>query len=516
MNANNQKTSQNAISPSREADYPEWYQQVIKAADLAENSPVRGCMVIKPWGYAIWENMQRVLDRKFKETGHVNAYFPLLIPKSFLEQEAKHVEGFAKECAVVTHHRLEAGPDGTLVPAGELEEPFVIRPTSETIIGASYAKWVQSYRDLPILINQWANVMRWEMRTRMFLRTTEFLWQEGHTAHANQDEAVEETLKMLDVYEWFAHEYMAMPVIKGEKTAGERFPGAVDTYTIEAMMQDGKALQAGTSHFLGQNFAKASGIRFQSKEGQEEYAWTTSWGVSTRLIGGLIMTHADDDGLICPPRLAPKHAVLIPIYKTPEEHAAVMAFLVEIKKELESMRYMDEYLRVEIDDRDMRGGEKGWDHIKKGTPIRAEVGPRDLQSRSLFVARRDKPHKEKSTLTKELFVSSFTTVLDEIHTNLFDRAKDLRQQKTKDISNLKEFEAWFTPKNEQKPEIHGGFAVAHASLLPEDTKAMDAVLSKLKVTPRCIPLNAEYRSQEGSCIFTGKKTKTRLIFAKNY
>ncbi|MDP7399010.1 MAG: proline--tRNA ligase, partial [Lentisphaeria bacterium] len=303
------KPPKNAISPTRAEDYPEWYQQVIRAADLAEPSPVRGCMVIKPWGYSLWENIQRVLDRKFRDTGHRNAYFPLFIPKSFLEKEAEHVEGFAKECAVVTHHRLEKGPDGGLVPAGELEEPLIVRPTSETIIGAMYAKWVQSYRDLPILINQWANVVRWEMRTRMFLRTSEFLWQEGHTAHATGAEAMEETSRMLDVYADFAENHMAMPVIKGEKTAAERFPGAVNTWSIEAMMQDRKALQAGTSHFLGQNFATASGIKYLNEHGREEFAWTTSWGVSTRLIGGLLMTHSDDDGLLLPPRLAPAHVV---------------------------------------------------------------------------------------------------------------------------------------------------------------------------------------------------------------
>jgi prolyl-tRNA synthetase len=513
----NQKTTpsqQTAITPTRVQDYPEWYQQVIKAADLAENSPTRGCPVIKPWGYAIWEQIQQTLDRKFKETGHVNAYFPLLIPKSFLEQEAQHVEGFAKECAVVTHHRLEASPEGGLVPAGELEEPFVIRPTSETIIGASYAKWVQSYRDLPILINQWANVMRWEMRTRMFLRTAEFLWQEGHTAHATAEEAIKETMTMLDVYEWFAHEYMAMPVIKGEKTPGEKFPGAVDTYTIEAMMQDGKALQAGTSHFLGQNFAKSSGIKFQSQTGTEEFAWTTSWGVSTRLIGGLIMCHSDDDGLICPPKLAPKHVVILPIYRNDEEKSAVLEFCNTVKKDLESIRYGHDFIRVELDDRDLRGGEKSWQHIKKGTPIRAEVGPRDVQAGSLFVARRDKPHKEKSGIPKEQFVSSVCSILDEIHATLFNRALSYQKEKTKEITDFAEFKKWFTPKNEDKPEIHGGFAIAHWSDKPEDQKEINDKLAALKVTPRCIPLAMEKKS--GKCLFTGKDTDIRVIFAKNY
>src|SRR5215210_3686071 len=328
-----------AITPRRDQDFPEWYQQVIRAADLAENSDVRGCMVIKPWGYGVWEKMQRALDGMFKATGHKNAYFPLFIPLSYLEKEAAHVEGFAKECAVVTHHRLEVGPDGKLVPTGELEEPLIVRPTSETIIGAMFAKWVESYRDLPLLINQWANVVRWEMRTRLFLRTAEFLWQEGHTAHATDVEAVEETMRMLDVYADFAEHDMAMPVIKGEKTAGERFPGAVDTYCIEAMMQDRKALQAGTSHFLGQNFARAQDIQFQDANGQEVFAWTTSWGVSTRLVGALIMTHSDDDGLVLPPRLAPKHVVILPIYRSDDERTAVLEYCNALKRDLEQQSF---------------------------------------------------------------------------------------------------------------------------------------------------------------------------------
>lgn len=515
MSNSQAKAPQTAITPTRADDYPEWYQQVIKAGDLAENSPTRGCPVIKPWGYAIWENIQQVLDRKFKDTGHVNAYFPMLIPKSFFEKEAEHVEGFAKECAIVTHHRLEPGPNGTLVPAGELDEPLIIRPTSETIIGASYAKWVQSYRDLPILINQWANVMRWEMRTRMFLRTAEFLWQEGHTAHADAKEAVEETMQMLDVYEWFAHEYMAMPVIKGEKTPGEKFPGAVNTYTIEAMMQDGKALQAGTSHFLGQTFAKSSGIKFQSKEGVEEFAWTTSWGVSTRLIGGLIMTHSDDDGLVLPPRLAPKHVVLLPIFRNDEEKGPVLDYCQKVKKELEAQTYMGERLRVELDLRDhLRGGEKTWQHIKKGTPIRAEVGPRDMAADSLFVARRDMGVKEKKTVTRTDFVSTITTVLDSIQKNLFDRALALRESKTKTITDFAEFQKWFTPKNEEKPAIHGGFALAYWSPDVDAAKEINDKLAVLKVSARCIPLGD--KAPLGKCLFTGRPTSTRVIFAKNY
>src|SRR5438094_6868778 len=358
-------SSKTAIMPRRDEDFPEWYQQVIRAAELAEPSDVRGCMVIRPWGYGIWENMQRHLDAMFRATGHRNAYFPLLIPLSYFAKEAEHVKGFAKECAVVTHSRLEADADGKLRPSSALTEPLVIRPTSETIIGASYAKWVQSYRDLPILINQWANVVRWEMRTRLFLRTTEFLWQEGHTAHATAQEAQEETMKMLGVYADFAENWMAMPVIQGEKTAGERFPGAVATYAIEAMMQDRKALQSGTSHFLGQNFSKAQEIKFQDQNGKIEYAWTTSWGVSTRLVGALIMTHSDDDGLVLPPRLAPKHVVLLPIYRSDEEKPQVVEYVQSLKKELETQDYAGGKVRVMIDDRDIRGGEKNWHHVKR-------------------------------------------------------------------------------------------------------------------------------------------------------
>jgi prolyl-tRNA synthetase len=494
-----------AISPTREEDYPEWYQQVIKAADLAETSPVRGCMVIKPWGYALWENIQRQLDDRFKATGHVNAYFPLFIPMSFLEKEAEHVEGFAKECAVVTHHRLEPAPGGGLRPAGELEEPLIVRPTSETIIGAMYAKWVQSYRDLPILINQWANVVRWELRTRLFLRTTEFLWQEGHTAHATKEEAVEETLKILDLYADFAENVMAMPVIKGEKTPDERFPGAVQTYSIEAMMQDRKALQAGTSHFLGQNFSKAQEIKFQSKDENEEYAWTTSWGVSTRLVGGLIMTHSDDDGLILPPRLAPKHVVVIPIYRNDDERSDVLAFCEGLKAELDEQCYAGESIRVEIDDRDMRGGDKVWQHIKRGVPIRLEIGPRDVAAGSVFMGRRDRGPKEKGGIARVEFVQSVPTILGEIQQTLYQRALDLRTSSTQQIDTLDDFRDFFA---EDAP---GGFAMTHwAGLDP----AVDDVLKPLKVTPRCIPITDD--AEPGTCPFTGRESRQRIVFAKAY
>jgi prolyl-tRNA synthetase len=497
-----------AITPTREEDYPAWYQQVVRAADLAENSPVRGCMVIKPWGYGIWENMQRVLDKMFKDTGHENAYFPLFIPKSFLEKEAEHVEGFAKECAVVTHHRLEPGPDGGLIPAGKLEEPLIVRPTSETIIGHMFAKWVESYRDLPLKINQWANVVRWEMRVRLFLRTAEFLWQEGHTAHATKEEALEETRCMLDVYATFAEEFMAMPVIKGEKTIGERFPGADMTLSIEAMMQDRKALQAGTSHFLGQNFSKAQDIKFQNAEGGESFCWTTSWGLSTRMIGALIMTHSDDDGLVLPPKLAPKQVVVIPVIRKDEERATVMEYCESLVKEISDVQYSGKPVEVTLDARDMRGGEKKWFHVKRGVPIRVEVGPRDIKNDSVFVGRRDQP---KSTgVGRSEFVANLADTLDDIQKGLFERALAVRTENTKSFDSFEDFKAYFTPKNSNKPEIHAGFAECHFVDCPET----DEMLKPLKVTPRCIPLGQE--KTPGTCIFTGKPTEIRGIFAKSY
>ena len=498
-----------AITPTREEDYSEWYQEVVKQADLAENAvQVRGCMVIKPWGYALWENMQRVLDGMFKATGHQNAYFPLLIPMSFLEKEAEHVDGFAKECAVVTHHRLEPGPDGGLVPAGKLDEPYIIRPTSETIIGATYAKWIQSYRDLPVLINQWANVMRWEMRTRMFLRTAEFLWQEGHTAHATEQEAREETQQMLDVYADFAENYMAVPVIKGEKSADERFPGAVSTLSIEAMMQDRKALQAGTSHFLGQNFSKAQEIKFQDQNGQEVFAWTTSWGVSTRLIGALIMTHSDDDGLVLPPKIAPAHAVILPIYRKDEDRATVMEYCQKLKQELIGQSYAGRQIEVLIDDRDLRGGEKTWQQIKKGVPLRLEVGPRDVASDSVFLGRRDKSAKDKKSVSRADLVANIGSMLDEIQSGLFNRALAYREEHTREIDSLDEFREFFKSTDEKK--IEGGFAVSPWCEDPEVVK----ILKEMKVTTRCIPENQE--PIDAKCIFTGKPTTQKAVFAKAY
>ncbi|TWU33339.1 proline--tRNA ligase [Novipirellula artificiosorum] len=502
------KAPKTAIQPTRAEDYPEWYQQVIRAADLAENSPVRGCMVIKPWGYRLWENMQRALDDMFKATGHQNAYFPLFIPMSFLEKEAEHVEGFAKECAVVTHHRLEPDPNGGLRPAGKLEEPLIVRPTSETIIGATYAKWVQSYRDLPILINQWANVVRWEMRTRMFLRTAEFLWQEGHTVHATSAEAIEETERMIDVYADFAENWMAMPVIVGRKTPAERFPGAVETLSIEAMMQDRKALQAGTSHFLGQNFSKAQEIVFQAESGEREYAWTTSWGVSTRLVGALIMSHSDDDGFVLPPRLAPEQVVILPIYRDDAQRAEVLASVESLRKELTDQTYAGVPIRVEVDDRDVRGGEKKWHHVKRGVPVRVEVGPKDIEKGSVFVGRRDQP---KSTgMSRSEFVGSIGRLLAEMQQGLFDRALALRQSNTVDIASEQAFREFFTPKNEDQPEIHGGFANCFFA----SEEQLDPLLKELKVTVRCLPRGGEEES--GTCFLTGETTKQKAIFAKAY
>ena len=500
----------NAISPTREEDFPEWYQQVIRAADLAENSEVRGCMVIKPWGYALWERMQAVLDGMFKATGHRNAYFPLFIPLSYLEKEAEHVEGFAKECAVVTHHRLET-KDGKLIPAGALSEPLVVRPTSETIIGAAYARWVKSWRDLPILLNQWANVVRWELRPRLFLRTTEFLWQEGHTAHETEAEAREETLKMLRVYETFARDFLALPVISGEKTASERFPGALQTLCIEAMAQDRKAIQAGTSHFLGQNFSKAAGIQFQSRAGLLEHAWTTSWGTTTRLIGTLIMAHGDDDGVALPPRVAPAQAVVIPITPKEESRAKVLEAAQRIAASLRELRYHGDLINVELDQRDMGGGVKSWDWIKKGVPVRIEIGPRDLAQGMVALSRRDRPHKERAFLSAAELPRHIPSILDEIQAEMLARATAFRNSHTQIIESKAEFYEFFTPKNSARPEIHGGFALAYwngSAQLEEEIK------DKLSVTIRCIPL--ESKPATGPCIFTGQPSSQQAVWAKSY
>lgn len=484
---------------SQQKDYSQWYLDVIREARLAEHSPVRGCMVIRPTGYAIWENMKSELDRMFKETGHENAYFPLFIPKSFLSKEAQHVEGFAKECAVVTHSRLINTENGVDVdPTSKLEEELIVRPTSETIIWDTYRDWIQSYRDLPILINQWANVVRWEMRTRLFLRTMEFLWQEGHTAHATEAEAREETEKMLEVYRTFAEEYMAMPVITGVKSESERFAGAVDTYCIEAMMQDGKALQAGTSHFLGQNFAKAFNVTFQDSDGQVKHVWATSWGVSTRLIGGLIMTHSDDDGLVLPPRLAPTQVVIVPIWKNEEERTQVMSYIDGIYGELKQAG-----IRVKLDARDnYKPGWKFAQYEVEGVPVRIAVGPRDASNSKLEIARRDT--KSKEIVDVSGISNRIVALLEEIQQNLFKTAKNRRDSMTSVANSYDEFKELLDSK--------GGFVYAHwdgtaetETLIKEETKA----------TIRCIPLNNPHKVP-GSCMVTGNPSEQMVLFARSY
>lgn len=500
---NSAKNMKTAITPTRADNYPEWYQQVIKAADLAEISPVRGCMIIKPWGFSIWENFQRILDEKFKETGHKNLYFPLLIPLSFMQKEAEHIDGFAKECAVVTHSRLATNEEGKLVPASPLEEPFIIRPTSETIIGDAFSRWVQSYRDLPLLMNQWANVVRWEMRTRMFLRTTEFLWQEGHTAHATAEEAMDETLCMLDVYADFAENYMAMPVIKGEKTPSERFPGAENTYCIEAMMQDKKALQAGTSHFLGQHFSRSFNIQYLSAEGKQEFCWTTSWGVSTRLIGGLIMTHSDDNGLVLPPKVAPAHVVILPVIHKEEDRSAILDYCHQLARELKQIPYHGRMLGVEIDTRNLPGGEKGWSWYKKGIPLRVEIGNKEVAGNAVFMGRRDKDYKDRKVVERAAFISSLTNELDELQNTLLERARAFQQQNTVILTNEKDFYEFF--------KGDGGFALAHWN---GDATIEERVKKDLSVTIRCLPF-AE-RGKPGKCIFTGEDSAQAVIFSKAY
>ena len=492
------RAPQNAISPTRAEDYPEWYQQVIQAADLAEPSPVRGCMVIKPLGYALWERIQRILDDRFKETGHQNAYFPLFIPKSFLEKEAAHVAGFAKECAVVTHYRLKSDPvHGVVVdPEAKLEEELIIRPTSETIIWNTYRGWIKSYRDLPLLINQWANVVRWEMRTRLFLRTTEFLWQEGHTAHATKAEAIEETERMLEVYRQFAEEWLAIPVIKGVKTASERFAGAEETYCIESLMQDGKALQAGTSHFLGQNFAKAFEVLFTSKENRQEHVWATSWGVSTRLMGALIMTHSDDQGLVLPPRLAPIQVAVVPIARNPEQLESIRAFAQPMLQELRAKG-----ISVKFDDDDTK--KPGWkfaEYELKGCPVRIAIGPRDMENGTVEVARRDTLEKQVMQVTD--IADKVEHLLESIQGNLYQKALAMREVGTRAVDTYAEF----------KTEIEkGGFILAHWDGTPE-TEAR--VKEETKATIRCIPLDGG--AQTGNCMVTGKTSTRRVIFARAY
>ena len=494
----------NAISPTRSENFSEWYQQVISQSELAENSRVRGCMVIRPWGYGIWEQIQRELDKKFKETGHTNAYFPLLIPLSFFQQEAEHVDGFAKECAVVTHHRLEQSAEGKLTPAGELEEPLIIRPTSETVIGASFSRWVQSYRDLPLLINQWANVLRWEMRPRIFLRTSEFLWQEGHTVHGSREEALDETLKMLDIYERFAVDHLAIPVIKGEKCSWERFPGAVSTYTIEAMMQDGKALQAGTSHFLGQNFAEASDIRFVNKEGVKELAWTTSWGVSTRLIGAMIMAHGDDDGLVIPPLVAPTQIIIVPIIRSEQDADAIHAYCDKLQKQISRKKLKGQNLRVNVDKRDMNSGEKKWYHIKRGVPIRVEVGIKELEQNMVSYSCRD---NSKHTLNIEMisFVKDLPKTLQTIQAGMLEKARKKLSSNTETVTKLENFKQAFKRKDKLNTFVLAPFI---------DDENVEKAISELGVTVRCIPLVQP--KVAATCIFTGQPTKSWALYAKSY
>ena len=485
---------------TRAENYSQWYNDIVKKADLAENSAVRGCMVIKPYGYAIWEKMHDALDKMFKETGHVNAYFPLFIPKSFLSREADHVEGFAKECAVITHYRLKNAPNGSGVvvdPEAKLEEELIVRPTSETIIWSTYKNWIQSYRDLPLLCNQWANVVRWEMRTRLFLRTAEFLWQEGHTAHATEQEAREETARMLEVYADFAENYMAMPVLKGVKSPNERFAGAIDTYCIEAMMQDGKALQAGTSHFLGQNFAKAFDVQFLNKSNNLEYVWATSWGVSTRLIGALIMTHSDDNGLVLPPKLAPIQVVIIPIYKSDEQKAAitekVMTLMAKLKAKGISVKYDD--------DDSQRSGWKFNEYEVKGVPVRVAIGPRDLENNSAEVARRDT--LEKANYALDTLDETIEKLLEDIQHNLFQRSLEFRD------SNIRKADTWeeFVDILDNK----SGFVYAHWD---GTTETEEKIKELAKATIRCIPFNNPL--EEGKCILTGKPSKQRVVFARAY
>lgn len=488
------------VLTSREENYSQWYNDLVIKADLADNSAVRGCMVIKPYGYAIWEKMQRVLDDMFKETGHVNAYFPLFIPKSFFSKEAAHVEGFAKECAVVTHYRLKNSPDGKGVivdPDAKLEEEYIVRPTSETIIWNTYKNWIQSYRDLPILVNQWANVVRWEMRTRLFLRTAEFLWQEGHTAHSTKEEAIKETETMLGVYANFAENWMAMPVVQGYKTANERFAGALETLTIEALMQDGKALQSGTSHFLGQNFAKAFDVTFANQEGKLDYVWATSWGVSTRLMGALIMSHSDDNGLVLPPKLAPIQVVIVPIYKKDEELAKINEVVDKLAAKLKSLG-----ISVKYDNDDKR--KPGWkfaEYELKGVPVRLAMGPRDLENGTVEVARRDTLQKEVMQL--DGIENNIAALLDDIQANIYKKALTFREEKTTVVDDYEEFKRLLDEK--------GGFFLCHWDGTSETEELIKA---ETKATIRCIPIDAPEES--GKCMVTGKPSSRRVLFARAY
>lgn len=508
----------NALSVTREADFSAWYQQVISEADLAEESGVRGCMIMRPWGYGIWERVQYLMDQRIKQSGHENCYFPLFIPLSYFAKEAEHVDGFAKEMAVVTHHRLMKDDEQGLVvdPEAKLEEPLVVRPTSETVIGTAFSRWVQSWRDLPVMINQWANVVRWEMRTRMFLRTSEFLWQEGHTVHATQDEAMEETLNILELYRSFSEDVLAMPVIAGEKPENERFPGADATYSIEAMMQDGKALQAGTSHFLGQTFSKAQNIRFQDKEGQFQFAYTTSWGVSTRLIGGVIMTHGDDDGLRVPPLIAPYQVVIVPMLRDKPEDEAVLDFCKELTKDLTGLRAFDEYLRVKLDITGAKAQAKRWSWVKKGAPLILEIGPRDVGEGNVSMIRRDALYHDNGKLDthimpKDEFVKNVPALLDDIQKRLHGEAKERHDSKIKHgVTEFSDVEKFYR-ENTNYP---GWLEVQWCRATGDELTQIAERLKKLKLTFRNVPMTAE--PVDGDCIFTGKPAVERIIIGKAY
>lgn len=504
-----------AMRTTRKENYPQWYQEVVSEADMAENSSSPGCMVIKAWGYGIWERIQRVMDEQIKETGHENYYFPMFIPLSFFQKEADHVEGFAKEMAVVTHSRL-VNEDGKLKPASPLEEPLIVRPTSETIIADSFSKWVKSYRDLPILLNQWANVVRWEMRPRLFLRTREFLWQEGHTVHANAKEAEEETTRMLQVYRDVSENALAMPVLVGRKPEHEKFPGAIDTYCIEAMMQDGKALQAGTSHFLGQNFAKSADIKFVNQNNTQEYAYTTSWGVSTRLIGGVIMCHADDDGMVVPPRIAPYQIVIVPIFKKPEDKEKVMAYIENLQKQLKSQTSFGEKIRVKVDMRDKPSVDKSWEWIRKGAPMVCEIGPRDVDNNGLMLKERiflNTPEGKKIMKADE-FVANAGERLEELQQKMFDRAKERLEQNIRtDITTPEEFAAYFANSNEWIEDGKQGKVAFVRGKWCADPST-EEILKAMKITIRCIPFDQS--GTTGKCLLTGKDATLDVIYARSY
>lgn len=504
-----------AMRTTRKANYPQWYQEVVSEADMAENSSSPGCMVIKAWGYGIWERIQRVMDEQIKETGHENYYFPMFIPLSFFQKEADHVEGFAKEMAVVTHSRL-VNEDGKLKPSSPLDEPLIVRPTSETIIADSFSKWVKSYRDLPILLNQWANVVRWEMRPRLFLRTREFLWQEGHTVHANAKEAEDETKRMLEVYRDVSENALAMPVLVGRKPEHEKFPGAIDTYCIEAMMQDGKALQAGTSHFLGQNFAKSADIKFVNQNNAQEYAYTTSWGVSTRLIGGVIMCHADDDGMVVPPRIAPYQIVIVPIFKKPEDKEKVSAYIENLQKQLKNQTSFGEKIRVKVDSRDKPSVDKSWEWIRKGAPMVCEIGPRDVDNNGLMLKERiylNTPEGKK-IMNSDEFVANVGKRLEELQHQMYEKAKARLEQNIRtDITSPEDFAAYFANSNEWIEDGKQGKVAFVRGKWCGDT-ATEEILKSMKITIRCIPF--EQSGTTGKCLLTGKEATLDVIYARSY